>query len=141
MISSIDLILTFNDSASLPGGIQGLLNLGTGAGGPSVSLSPTLGTPGSGSQRIYDVTFSGAPFNGLDPNNTWALVLWDNNTSGIENGLVSWSLDITALPEPVTVALLVFAGVFLVVILARSRRVQDRIRRWRAAAVRWPDAV
>ena len=106
-----------------------------------MSLSPTLGTPGSGSQRIYDVTFSGAPFNGLDPNNTWALVLWDNNTSGIENGLVSWSLDITALPEPVTVALLVFAGVFLVVILARSRRVQDRIRRWRAAAVRWADAV
>jgi hypothetical protein len=69
------------------------------------------------------------------------LVLWDNSTSGIENGLVSWRLDITAVPEPVTVALGVFAGVFLVVILARSRRVRDQIRRWRTAAVRWSDAV
>ena len=142
-ISSIELILTFNDKASLLGtssGIQGLLNLGTGAGSPSVSFFPDV-TRTSAGNRIYDVTFSGAPFNELDPNNTWALVLWDNSTSGIENGLISWSLDITAVPEPVTVALGVFAGVFLVVILARSRRVRDRIRRWRAAAVRWADAV
>jgi hypothetical protein len=69
------------------------------------------------------------------------LVLRDNSTSGIENGLVSWRLDITAVPEPVTVAFGVFAGVFLVVILARSRRVRDQIRRWRAASVRWADAV
>jgi hypothetical protein len=46
----------------------------------------------------------------LDPNDTWALVLWDKSTSGIENGLVSWTLDITAVPEPVTEALICFGA-------------------------------
>jgi hypothetical protein len=141
-ISSLELILTFNDSASLSGnssGIQGHLILGTGGSSPFVNFYPTVGTPGSGSQRIYDVTFSG--FNGLNPNNTWGLLLWDNSSSGINNGLVSWSLGVTAVPEPVPVALGVFAGVFLVVIVARSRPVRNRVQRWRVAAVRWVDAV
>jgi hypothetical protein len=62
-----------------------------------VTFSGASGTPGAG-------------FNGLDPNDTWALVLWDKSTSGIENGLVSWSLDITAVPEPVTLALICFGA-------------------------------
>ena len=130
VISSVELILTFNDSASLSGssssGIQGLLNLGTATGSPFVSFSPTA-TSSSGQERIYDVTFSGAAgtpgagFNGLDPNNTWGLVLWDNSTSGIENGLVNWSLDITAVPEPVTVALAVFGALAVLIRLIFGR--------------------
>lgn len=130
VISSVELILTFNDKASLTGdsaGIQGLLNLGTDAGSPSVGFFPDVTSTGSHGTRTYDASFSG--LNGDDPNNTWALVLWDNSTSGIENGLVSWTLEITAVPEPVTAALGVFAGIFLVVILARSWRVWDWIRR------------
>jgi hypothetical protein len=149
-ITSVEIILTFNDSSSLPGGpsgIQGLLNLGTDPSSPFVSFNPTLGTAGSGSQRIYDVTFSGTSgtpgtgFSGLDPNSTWGLVLWDNSSSGIPNGLVGWSLDITAVPEPVNVALGVFAGLFGVVIVARSRSVRDRVRHCRVAVVQWLDAV
>jgi hypothetical protein len=130
VISSIELILTFNDNASLTGnsssGIQGLLNLGTATGSPFVSFSPTA-TSASGQERIYDVTFSGSSgtpgtgFNGLDPNNTWGLVLWDNSTSGIENGLVGWSLDITAVPEPVTMALALCGAVGAVIKLISWR--------------------
>ena len=83
----------------------------------------------------------GTGFNGLNPNSTWSLVLWDNSTSGIENGLVGWSLDITAVPEPVNVALGIFAGVFLVVILVGSRPVRNRLHRWCVGINQWLDAV
>jgi hypothetical protein len=117
-IAGIEIILTFNDKTSLTGnssGIQGLLNLGTGQGSPFVSFYPDV-TRTSQGNRIYDVTFSGASgtpgtgFNGLNPNDTWGLVLWDNSTGGIENGLVSWTLNINAVPEPVTLALAVFGA-------------------------------
>ena len=123
-ITSIEFILTFNSSASLSGtgsGIQGLLTLGTDTGSPYVSFYPTA-TSSSGSQRIYDMTFSGSPFTGLDPNNTWTLALWDTSATRIENGLAGWSLDVTAVPEPVNVALGVFAVVGLLVQGGRAWR-------------------
>ena len=83
---------------------------------------------GTSGQQIYDVTFSGGPgtgtFFGLNPTSTWALNLWDNNTSGIENGLVSWTLDINTVapvPEPVNVALGIFGMLFLAVMIMRRR--------------------
>ena len=148
-ISSVELVLTFYNNLSLSGnssGIQGLLTLGTLSDSPYVSFYPTA-TSTSGTERIYDVTFpgssgsSGTGFNGLNPNSTWSLVLWDNSKSGIENGLNGWSLDITAVPEPVNVALGIFAGVVVVVILAASRPVRNRLHRWRLAVVEWINAV
>jgi hypothetical protein len=120
VISSVEIILTFNDNASLSGtssGIQGHLNLGLTGGSPFVNFYP-VATSSLGSQRIYDVTVTGAAgspgagFDELSPNNTWSLVLWDNSSSGIENHLVGWSLDITAVPEPAGLALRIFGGVF-----------------------------
>jgi hypothetical protein len=125
VITSVEIVLTFNDNASLTGestGIQGLLNLGTDAGDPSKGFFPDV-TRTSHGNRIYDLTFS--DFNGLDPNDTWALVLWDKSTSGIENGLVSWTLDITAVPEPVTEALICFGA------LAAGTKLAERCRKWR----------
>ena len=128
-ITSLELILTFNDSTSLSGnssGIQGHLILGTSDTSPYINFYPEA-TSSSGQERIYDVTFNGAPdspgtgFNGLNPNDTWGLVLWDNSTSGIENGLVGWSLDIDAVPEPVNVALGLFGVLFAGVSAARWR--------------------
>jgi type 1 fimbria pilin len=121
VIQSVELILTFNDSASLTGnsssGIQGLLNLGITGTSPFVSFSPTA-TSSSGAERIYDMTFSGTSgtpgtgFLNSNPNDIWGLVLYDNSTSGIENSLISWTLDITAVPEPINVALGLFAALF-----------------------------
>src|SRR6185503_4737558 len=45
-------------------------------------------------------------FNALDPNGTWTLFIADLS-SGDQSTLVEWGLDITAVPEPVTSALLV----------------------------------
>ena len=46
-----------------------------------------------------------------------------------------WTLDITAVPEPVNVALGIFAGVVVVGGIVRTRRVRAGLRRARAAAV------
>jgi hypothetical protein len=120
-IASFTLALTFNNNDALASdgsGIQGLLTLSLTGGSPFVSFNPV--DPGySGGNATYDITFSNLPgspssgFNGLNPNDTWSLVLWDNNST-VGNELVSWSLDITAVPEPVNVALGVFGAVFVI---------------------------
>ena len=49
-------------------------------------------------------------FNGLDANGGWTLFIADVS-GGEVSTLVSWELDITAVPEPTTVALGLFGGV------------------------------
>jgi hypothetical protein len=46
-------------------------------------------------------------FNGVDPNGSWTLYFGDLSPLN-ESTLTSWSLDITAVPEPVNVALALF---------------------------------
>ena len=53
------------------------------------------------------------------PNGTWTLFIADLS-AGEQSTLLDWGLDITAVPEPVTSALLVFAGVLGCVTLARK---------------------
>jgi hypothetical protein len=45
-------------------------------------------------------------FLGADPNGTWTLALFDASNSNSESVLVSWSLQLTVVPEPSSVALL-----------------------------------
>jgi hypothetical protein len=131
-ISSFELTLTFNDSGALASdgtGIQGQLLLGTGGSSPYVTFNPEA-TRTSGGNAIYDVVFSGSPgspgsgFNGSNPNDTWSLLVWDNNSS-VGNQLVSWTLDITAVPEPVNVALGIFAGLALLIVGLRRYRMRE----------------
>jgi subtilisin-like proprotein convertase family protein len=84
-----------------------------------------------------------ASFNNSNPNGNWTIFFADMASGGgtSRSTLVSWSLEITAVPEPVNVALGIFAGVFGIVILARSRPVRNRVQRWRVAAVQWINAV
>jgi subtilisin-like proprotein convertase family protein len=49
-------------------------------------------------------------FNNLDANGSWTLFFADTVTGGGNPTLNSWSLDITPVPEPVGVALVVFAA-------------------------------
>ena len=81
------------------------------------------------------------------------LNLWGNadgtytlggNINGYQNFNVTISFGgttITPVPEPVNVALGIFGGISLVVILARSRSVRNRVHCGRVAAVHWIDAV
>lgn len=139
-ITSIELILTFSSGYDLGGHILGTLILDPSGSDIYTSFTPSVTRAGTGSQEIYDVTFT-APFASSNPNNIWALNLWDNNTSGIENSLVSWSLDITAVPEPVNVALGIFAGVFLLGSLCRTQRVRNRVHRCWVGVNQWLDDV
>ena len=92
------------------------------------SSSPTSYRPDGGSL---------ASFSDINPNGNWTLFYSDLANAGGSSSstLVSWSLDITAVPEPVNVALGIFGGVFLVAIVGRHPRVQKRLRGWRLAVV------
>jgi subtilisin-like proprotein convertase family protein len=65
-------------------------------------------------------------FKGMDPNGTWTLFFADIS-SGEQSTLVSWSLDITAVPEPTTIALGVFLAGAGTVSLYRWRRKLGRL--------------
>ncbi len=67
-------------------------------------------------------------FNGLDPNGTWTLFVADVS-GGDANTLVSWELEITAVPEPTIWALGIFGGVWLTV---------SGVRRWNRHFSGWP---
>jgi len=65
------------------------------------SMSGSLSTP---------VTFTvdvSSSYSGQDPNNTWTLFFADTSPGG-QTTLEGWSLDITAVPEPVSKALIIF---------------------------------
>ena len=84
-----------------------------------------------------------ASFNNNSPNGDWTIFFADMASGGgsTPSTLTSWSLEITAVPEPTNVALGVFGGLFLVVIVVRTRRVRAQLHRWRLAAIHWVDAV
>ncbi len=63
-----------------------------------------------------------ASFNGQNPNGTWSLFFADLSGGGGQATLNGWSLDITAVPEPVNVALGVFAGLLVLSGLWRANR-------------------
>jgi hypothetical protein len=114
-----------------------LLNrVGTGSGGPIQSAfgfstsgfnNVTLSDAGTGG-NIHNVAnplpgTSGtsytpdggslASFNGANPDGTWTIFFADLS-AGNTSTLQGWSLDITAVPEPVNVALAVFGGLLAV---------------------------
>jgi hypothetical protein len=118
--------VTLDDAASANGNIHGV-------------LSPTSGysyQPDSGVASL-------ANFNSSNPNGTWTIFFSDMASGGgsSPSTLVSWSLDITAVPEPVNVALGIFGGVCLVVMVARNRRVRARVQRCWVGFNQWVDAV
>ena len=73
-------------------------------------------TSGSVLSGTYQADGSLSGFNGGDPNGTWTLYFSDTIAGGGNATLNGWSLDITAVPEPVNVAL----GMFGVVLVGAS---------------------
>jgi subtilisin-like proprotein convertase family protein len=69
--------------------------------------SETSGSVLSGS---YNAAESLVSFNGSAADGTWTLYFADLSNGGGTSTLNSWSLDITAVPEPVNVALGIFGG-------------------------------
>jgi hypothetical protein len=75
-------------------------------------------------------------FNGLNPNGNWSLYMVDTTGGGGQSMIESWGLDVvTAVPEPVNLALGVFAGLFLVGSVVRSEFARKLLRKPQSALV------
>jgi hypothetical protein len=74
----------------------------TGSGPVTGTYTPDVQTGG----QTFDNTFGGQSADG-----TWTLFLADLSAGGGTSELTSWDLDISVVPEPVTWALVGFAGV------------------------------
>jgi len=81
------------------------------------NIQTTPETPGSvfGSGLSYKAAESLSGFNGSVANGNWTLFFADMTPGGGQAQLHGWSLDITAVPEPVNVALGIFGGSLAVV--------------------------
>jgi hypothetical protein len=82
----------------------------------------------------------------IDPqtrHRNWTAVYADMSSGSPSNAaaLVNWSLEIAAVPEPVNLALGALGAVIALGIVARTRPVRSRVRRWRNAFEQWVDAV
>lgn len=91
------------DDASGNGNIHGVAN----------PLANTAYTPDIGGGNSL------ASFNGFNPNGTWTLFFADLSGGDVST-LNGWSLDITAVPEPVNVALGVFGAVLAGGVICRG---------------------
>ena len=120
---------SFNESGQLTGTWQ--------PDGRAIDPQGAPSTFDSSSSRL-----SFASYNGMNPNGTWTLFIADLSAGG-QSQLTGWSLDLTAsaVPEPANAALAIFAGLFLVVTLARNQQVRNRVQRCRVAFVQWVNAV
>ena len=122
----------FNNVTLADGGAGGSIhNYGSGgAGVPTGTYSPDSG----------GLTFAGA-YGGINPDGNWTLFFADLSAGGGQSELVNWSLSINAVPEPVNVALGIFGGIVLIVIVARTRPVRIWAHRRRGGFNQWLDAV
>lgn len=134
--------VTLSDSGSLNihAAGDGVLSGTYRADGQNIDpLSSASSFSATGGSIMFDAVGTG--FGNMNPNGTWTLFFADMSAGGGTSTLNSWSLNITTVPEPVNVALGIFAGVILLIIVARSRPVRNRLHHWRVAAVQWIDAV
>ncbi|HEX9048353.1 MAG TPA: proprotein convertase P-domain-containing protein, partial [Verrucomicrobiae bacterium] len=79
-------------------------------------------TSGSALSGTYSAAGSLSGFNGVNPNGAWTIYFADTISGGGDATLNGWSLDITTVPEPVNVALGLFAVAVFGVGLAWPRR-------------------
>lgn len=131
-------VVLLNRVAGATGGTYGSSAAGFGTGtfgtGNSITLSDAggngaihtvAGSPvavGNYTPDSNGATFSAA-FNGMNPNGTWTLFLADMS-AGSQGTLVSWGLDISVVPEPVTWAMILFGLLAGSCALARHMRRQ-----------------
>jgi subtilisin-like proprotein convertase family protein len=53
-------------------------------------------------------------FDGINPNGQWTLFFADLSSGGPQTRVQAWDLQVTAVPEPVNMALGIFGGVFVI---------------------------
>ena len=103
----------------------------------SSSIHGASGSP-TGTWQADQATTLNSTFSGLTANGTWTLFLADLSSGGGQSSLVTWGLDISVVPEPVTWALIIFGAVLALGVLARrTLKPHNLIKRFTT----WVDAV
>jgi hypothetical protein len=108
-------------------------------GGTTLNSAPTPNgsyTPDATGGATFYSTFHGQDLS----SGNWTLFFADLSGGSVAT-LTGWSLDITAVPEPVNVALGIFGGVLGVGGLCRTRLVRNRLHRCWVGVNHWIDAV
>lgn len=87
-------------------------------------IDSTPETPGAVLNGTYQAAGALSGFNGSAADGTWTLFFSDLGQGGSPPALTGWSLDITAVPEPVNLALWLLAPVLLASAGPRSKVAQ-----------------
>ena len=111
-------------------------NFGATGAGMNITLQDGASDHGSIQSETSSSSLSGSynasvNLSGLTgtPNGAWTLYFADTISGGGPATLNGWSLDITPVPEPVNVALGIFAGIMGLMALARSQLVKRLLAR------------
>lgn len=77
-------------------------------GGSGGSINTASEAPGQVLTGTYSAAGSLSGFNGSAVDGTWTLFFADEVSGGGQATLTGWSLDLTAVPEPANVAMVIF---------------------------------
>lgn len=123
-ISALTLTVEMQGGAATD--LTGYLRLGDTGSSPSYDLTTlvTGQTFSSGLPTTFSIDFGTlgfqSAFNGQNPNDTWTLFFADT-VAGDQTTLNGWNLDITAVPEPASMALAILGGILTVWSVSRKR--------------------
>ena len=96
-------------------------------GNPVTGIQTTAETPGQLFSGTYNAAGTLGTFDNSSANGNWTLFFADMTAGGGQAQLTGWSLNVTAVPEPVNVAMAAFGTIFVVVGGIRSyRRAQSQ---------------
>jgi hypothetical protein len=98
----------------------GYQNINTASETPGVQFGGGATYNAAGGSAAFGTAFNGT----INPDGTWTLFLANLSSGSGQSELVSWSLGITAVPEPVDMALGIFAGLLVLGGLWRTERAQ-----------------
>ncbi len=118
-------------------GVSGDNSFGATGAGMNITLQDGIAANGSIQNETSGAVLSGsynaagtlADFNGSPVDGTWVLFFADEVTGGGTSTLDSWSLNITAVPEPVNLALAIFGLMAIAIRIAGARRLNRDSRR------------
>jgi subtilisin-like proprotein convertase family protein len=82
-------------------------------GNPVTGIQNTTETPGQLFSGTYNAAGTLGTFNNSSANGEWTLFFADMTPGGGQAQLTGWSLGITAVPEPVNVAMVIFGVCFV----------------------------
>ena len=91
-------------------------------GNPVTGIQTTAETPGQLFSGTYNAAGTLGTFNNSSANGEWTLFFADMTAGGGQSQLTGWSLGITAVPEPVNVAMAIFGVSFIGVGAVRGYR-------------------